>query len=92
VKSLEDPNTYLINDTADPLQQSLSGLLLDGLPPTASAAFAPKTGARANACLLHTWDPVALLRVLSMQAPSVPPSRLLFSFWSEAYCFLNAID
>ncbi len=45
VKSAEDPNTYLINDTADPLQQSLSGLLLDGLPPSASAAFAPRTGA-----------------------------------------------
>lgn len=44
VKSAEDPNTYLINDTADPLQQSLSGLLLDGLPPSASAAFAPRTG------------------------------------------------
>lgn len=44
VKSAEDPHTYLINDTADPLQQSLSGLLLEGLPPTASAAFAPKPG------------------------------------------------
>lgn len=44
VKSAEDPNTYLINDTADPLQQSLSGLLLDGLPPSASAAFAPRIG------------------------------------------------
>ena len=44
VKSAEDPNTYLINDTADPLQQSLSSLMLDGLPPSASAAFAPRTG------------------------------------------------
>ena len=26
------------------MQQSLSGLLLDGLPPSASAAFLPKTG------------------------------------------------
>lgn len=52
VKSAEDPNTYLINDTADPLQQSLSGLLLDGLPPSASAAFAPRTGALLL-CLRH---------------------------------------
>ena len=44
LKSLEDPNTYLVNSTGDPLQQSLSGLLLDGLPPSASAAFLPKGG------------------------------------------------
>ena len=44
LKSSEDPNTYLVNSTGDPMQQSLSGLLLDGLPPSASAAFLPKTG------------------------------------------------
>ena len=44
LKSLEHPNTYLVNSTGDPMQQSLSGLLLDGLPPSASAAFLPKTG------------------------------------------------
>ncbi len=44
IKSGEDPNTYLVNSTGDPMQQSLSGLLLDGLPPSASAAFLPKTG------------------------------------------------
>ena len=44
LKSLEDPNTYLVSASGDPLQQSLSGLLLDGLPPSASAAFLPKAG------------------------------------------------
>ena len=44
LKSVEDPNTYLVNSSGDPMQQSLSGLLLDGLPPSASAAFLPRTG------------------------------------------------
>ena len=44
LKSLEDPNTYLVSASGGPLQQSLSGLLLDGLPPSASAAFLPKAG------------------------------------------------
>ena len=53
VKSLEDPNTYLVSSSGDPLQQSLSGLLLDGLPPSASAAFLPKTGN--NLEVYHLW-------------------------------------
>ena len=44
VKSASDPHTYLIHDTADPLQASLSGLLLEGLAPAASASFAPRAG------------------------------------------------
>ncbi|KAK9918155.1 hypothetical protein WJX75_001762 [Coccomyxa subellipsoidea] len=62
VKSAEDPNTYLINDTADPLQQSLSGLLLDGLPPSASAAFAPRTMAsetEGGNVVSQMWEGVA---------------------------------
>ncbi|BDA49286.1 TBC1 domain family member 15 [Coccomyxa sp. Obi] len=62
VKSAEDPNTYLINDTADPLQQSLSGLLLDGLPPSASAAFAPRTvasKAEGSNVVSQMWEGVA---------------------------------
>lgn len=53
LKSLEDPNTYLVSSSGDPLQQSLSGLLLDGLPPSASAAFLPKTGNNLEVC--HLW-------------------------------------
>ncbi len=44
MKSASDPHTYLIHDTADPLQASLSGLLLEGLSPAASPAFAPRAG------------------------------------------------
>ena len=44
VKSATDPHTYLIHDTTDPLQASLSGLLLEGLPPAATAGFAARAG------------------------------------------------
>lgn len=45
VKSVTDPHTYLIHDTTDPLQASLSGLLLEGLPPAATASLAARAGA-----------------------------------------------
>jgi hypothetical protein len=45
VKSGEDAHTYLVHDNADPLQASLSGLLLEGLPPMAASALAPRAGA-----------------------------------------------
>lgn len=45
----EDPNTYLVNDTADPLQRSLTCLeltdvLMGAPPPGASATWAPPAG------------------------------------------------
>lgn len=45
-KSSHDPNTYLVNDTADPLQRSLTSLeltdiLLGAPPPGASSTFVP---------------------------------------------------
>ncbi|KAK9814540.1 hypothetical protein WJX72_007608 [[Myrmecia] bisecta] len=54
VKSSDDPNTHLINDTADPLQRSLTSLeltdiLLGAPPPGASSTFAPTTGEAARA-------------------------------------------
>ena len=45
VKSAEDAHTYLVHDNTDPLQASLSGLLLEGLPPMAASTLAPRTGA-----------------------------------------------
>ena len=50
-RSAGDPHTYLVNDTADPLQRSLTSLELSDVlvgapPPGASATFAPPTGAR----------------------------------------------
>ena len=54
VKSAEDAHTYLVHDTADPLQASLSGLLLEGLPPMASATFAPRAGAGVQTADAHT--------------------------------------
>lgn len=44
VKSAEDAHTYLVHDNADPLQASLSGLLLEGLPPMGSSVLAPRAG------------------------------------------------
>ena len=49
-RSAGDPDTYLVNDTADPLQRSLTSLELSDVlvgapPPGASATFAPPTGA-----------------------------------------------
>ena len=49
VKGSDDPNTYLVNDTADPLQRSLTCLeltdvLMGAPPPGASATWAPPTG------------------------------------------------
>jgi hypothetical protein len=46
VKSQSDRDTYLVNDTADPLQRSLTSLeltdvLLGAPPPGASSTFAP---------------------------------------------------
>lgn len=54
VKSADDPNTYLVNDTADPLRRSLASLelsdvLLGGPPPGASSTFAPASGPAASA-------------------------------------------
>lgn len=45
-KSAEDPNTYLVNDTADPLQRSLTSLeltdvLLGAPPPGSASTFVP---------------------------------------------------
>lgn len=49
VKASDDPNTYLVNDTADPLQRSLTSLeltdvLMGAPPPGASTTWAPPTG------------------------------------------------
>lgn len=49
VKGADDPNTYLVNDTADPLQRSLTCLeltdvLMGAPPPGASATWPPPTG------------------------------------------------
>ena len=49
VRSAEDPQTYLVNDIADPLQRSLHSLeltdvLLGGPPHGASSTFAPPAG------------------------------------------------
>jgi len=49
VKGSEDPNTYLVNDTADPLQRSLTCLeltdvLMGAPPPGASSTWAPPAG------------------------------------------------
>lgn len=45
IKSTEDPNTYLVNDIADPLQRSLTTLdlrdILLGAPPIASSSTFP---------------------------------------------------
>ena len=64
IKSAEDPNTYLVNSGGDPMQQSLSGLLLDGLPPSASAAFLAKTGPHStlfvSSCAKSKTCPIAL--------------------------------
>ena len=50
VRSADDPNVHLVNDTADPLQRSLTCLaltdvLMGGPPPGASSTFAPASGA-----------------------------------------------
>ena len=50
VRSTDDPNVYLVNDTADPLQRSLTCLaltdvLLGAPPPGSSSTFAPASGA-----------------------------------------------
>jgi hypothetical protein len=49
VKGSEDPNSYLVNDTADPLQRSLTCLeltdvLMGAPPPGASSTWAPPAG------------------------------------------------
>lgn len=49
VKGSDDPNTYLVNDTADPLQRSLTCLeltdvLMGAPPPGASTTWPPPTG------------------------------------------------
>jgi hypothetical protein len=49
-RSAGEPETYLVNDTADPLQRSLTSLelsdvLIGAPPPGASATFAPPAGA-----------------------------------------------
>eukprot|EP00873_Tetraselmis_striata_P017495 jgi/Tetstr1/437759/TSEL_026413.t1 len=49
MKSLSDPTTYLVNDTVDPLQRSLTSLeladvLIGAPPPGASATWAPSHG------------------------------------------------
>ena len=48
-RSAGEPETYLVNDTADPLQRSLTSLelsdvLIGAPPPGASATFAPPAG------------------------------------------------
>ena len=48
-KSSDDANTYLVNDTADPLQRSLTSLeltdvLMGAPPPGASTTWPPPTG------------------------------------------------
>lgn len=60
VKSADDPNTYLVNDTADPLRRSLASLelsdvLLGGPPPGASSTFAPASGGQQHSagCLSY---------------------------------------
>ena len=50
-RSAGEPETYLVNDTADPLQRSLTSLelsdvLIGAPPPGASATFAPPAGVR----------------------------------------------
>ncbi|GLC59853.1 hypothetical protein PLESTB_001542900 [Pleodorina starrii] len=54
LKSADEPHTYLVNDTADPLSRSLSALqladvLIGGPPPGASATFEPGEGVVAAA-------------------------------------------
>lgn len=49
VKGSDDPNIYLVNDTADPLQRSLTCLeltdvLMGAPPPGASTTWPPPTG------------------------------------------------
>lgn len=53
VKGSDDPNTYLVNDTADPLQRSLTCLeltdvLMGAPPPGASTTWPPPTGPLVN--------------------------------------------
>ncbi|GIL71169.1 hypothetical protein Vretifemale_1776 [Volvox reticuliferus] len=71
LKSADDPHTYLVNDTADPLSRSLSALqlsdvLIGGPPPGASATFKPGEGVVALApdkvspsSPLAPWAPAA---------------------------------
>ena len=70
LKSLEDPNTYLVSASGGPLQQSLSGLLLDGLPPSASAAFLPKAGQLLIAGYTVPVRAVAIARLSHLFLPS----------------------
>ena len=68
VRSTDDPNVYLVNDTADPLQRSLTCLaltdvLLGAPPPGSSSTFAPASGAA-----LVTLS--CLLRLLGLQLPA----------------------
>ncbi|MEW5312825.1 MAG: hypothetical protein WDW38_004430 [Sanguina aurantia] len=72
IKSATDPSTYLINDTSDPLQRSLSTLQLSdvimGAPPTGASSTYPLTASHAS------YYPPHPTPLSASHAPHHPPN------------------
>ncbi|MEW5299530.1 MAG: hypothetical protein WDW36_002538 [Sanguina aurantia] len=74
IKSATDASTYLINDTSDPLQRSLSTLQLSdvimGAPPTGASSTYPLTASHAS------YYPPHRPPLSASHAPHLPPNTL----------------